>query len=142
MFIMACNPVEYLIRLMSSVDLDCTDSSLDRKRFKALEISPQQTLPLLHLAAVKNDVNTLEKISTLYRKTGKSLNHVYCGFTALDLALRYNKRDAVEFFLKQPDTRMSVPPFQHIPTLNNAIYLSLPELVELLFTDSRVRKMW
>ena len=84
------------------------DSPFDRIRFVAFHNKPRKCLPPLHLAAFFNNVKQLKELVPLYRACGKSINHVYCGYTALDMALRENHYEATEFLLQQPDTCVGV----------------------------------
>ena len=88
------------------------DSSYDRLEHLHWELHPE-TLPMLHLAAKRNDVQWLIAAIFFYRFVGKSLNHVYYGYTALDIAVRSNSVDATRLLVSlldaKPNERLSSP---------------------------------
>ena len=118
----------------------CTlqDEPFNRIKFLRGEISGGSTLPPLHRAAMCNNGVCLVFLVQLYRELGASINHVYSGYTALDLAVRRNHVACVSYLLWQHDTRLTVPPHQLITTLFNAIFRANLSTIELLLRDKRV----
>ena len=113
------------------------DSAFDRITYLRLTREPRQYLPPLHLAASRNDVEGLARMVLIYKRLTWNINHVYCGYTALDIALRHNHMDAVQFLLEQPGLRVAVESCV-IPSVQSAICHSVLELVVLLVQDKRV----
>ena len=113
------------------------DEPFDRiQHIRALK-SLGRLYPPLHRAAMRNDVIELILLVKLYREFGASINHIYCGYTALDVAVKNDHTECIRYLLQQPETEVDLS-LQVTTTLNLAVHFGLLSTVEILLEDKRV----